>query len=41
MWPIFQHVNGDETMAFDEAIIRLKKSYVDKLQWLDQKINNM
>ena len=41
MWPISQRVNGDETMTFDEAVSRLKKSYVDKLQWLDQKINNM
>ena len=41
MWPISQRVNGDETMAFEEAVARLKKAYLDKLQWLDQQINNM
>lgn len=41
MWPISQRVNGDETMSFEEAVARLKKAYLDKLQWLDQQINNM
>jgi hypothetical protein len=41
MWPISQRVNGDETMAFEEAVARLKKAYLDKLQWLDQQISNM
>ena len=41
MWPIFQRVNGDETMTLDEAVARLKKAYLEKLQWLDQQINNM
>ena len=41
MWPISSRINGDETMAFDEAVERLKKAYLDKLEWLDQQINNM
>lgn len=41
MWPISLRVNGDETMTFDDAVLRLKNSYLDKLQWLDQQINNM
>lgn len=41
MWPISQRINGDETMSFEEAVTRLKKSYVDKLLWLDQQINDM
>ena len=41
MWPISQRVNGDETMIFDEAVTRLKKAYLDKLQWLNDQINNM
>lgn len=40
-WPISQRVNGDETMSFEDAVARLKKSYIDKLQWLDQQINDM
>ena len=41
LWPISSRVNGDETMTFDEAVARLKKAYLDKLEWLDQQINNM
>lgn len=41
MWPITQAVNGDETMSFDEAVARLRKSYTDKLEWLDHQIQNM
>ena len=41
MWPISQSVNGDETMSFEDAVARLKKAYLDKLEWLDQQINNM
>lgn len=40
-WPISSRVNGDETMTFDESISRLKKSFTDKLNWLDQQIQNM
>ena len=40
-WPISSRVNGDETMTFDESIARLKKSFTDKLSWLDQQIQNM
>lgn len=41
MWPISQRVNGDEAMTFEDAVDRLKKSYRDKLEWLDSQINNM
>ena len=41
MWPISKRVNGDETMSFDEAVARLKKSYTDKLNWLDKQIQAM
>jgi hypothetical protein len=41
MWPISLRVNGDETMNFDDAVSRLKKAYLDKLEWLDQQITNM
>ena len=41
MWPISQRVNGDETMAFEEAISRLKDAYLRKLQWLDNQIQGM
>ena len=41
LWPISSRVNGDETMSFEEAVSRLKNAYLDKLEWLDQQINNM
>ena len=41
MWPIYQRVNGDETMSFEEAVERLKKAYLDKFNWLDLQINKM
>ena len=33
--------NYYETMTFEDAVDRLKKSYRDKLEWLDSQINNM
>ena len=41
LWPITQTVNGDELMTFEEAVLRMKSSYEQKLQWLDDAINNM
>ena len=41
MWPITKTVNGDEHMSYDEAVARMKKAYVDKLEWLDNQIKNM
>ena len=41
MWPITQAVNGDESMTFEEAVQRMKSAYEQKLQWLDEAINNM
>ncbi|MBR7043384.1 MAG: CotH kinase family protein, partial [Prevotella sp.] len=40
LWPISSRVNGDETMAYDEAVERLIKCYNDKLQWLDEWISS-
>lgn len=45
MWPITQEggqgfVNGDETMTFDQAVARMKKSYEDKYNWMNQQISN-
>lgn len=33
--------NGDEAIGFDEAVARLRQAYLDKLNWLDQEIQNM
>ena len=41
MWPITQAVNGDESMTFEDAVQRMKSAYEQKLQWLDEAINNM
>lgn len=47
MWPITADapgaqglVNGDEQMTFDQAVARMKKSYEDKLNWMNQQISN-
>ena len=39
MWPNTSNVNGDESMSFDQAVSRLKKSYEDKLNWMTEQIN--
>ena len=41
LWPIHYHVNGDETMSFEDAVERMKSSYNTRIQKLDNIINNM
>lgn len=41
LWPITSTTNGDEKMAFDEAINRMIEAYKAKLNWLDIQITNM
>jgi hypothetical protein len=38
MWPIWNVVNGDESLTFNDAVDRLKTAYKGKLNWLDQYI---
>lgn len=40
MWPISGVVNGDETMPFTEAVVRMKAAYTQRLAWLDNQISN-
>ena len=39
LWPITQNTNGDINLTFDEAVARMKKSYSDKMNWMDRTIN--
>lgn len=42
MWPISgSKPNGDEDMSYEDAVARMKKSFTDKLKWLDKKIQAM
>ena len=41
MWPIAYRTNEDETLSFEEAVDRLKRSFTDKLEWLDGEIRKM
>lgn len=41
MWPITQNVNGDEKMNYDDAVIRLRKAYKERINLLDKNIGNL
>ncbi len=38
LWPISNRENGDETMTFQQAVDRMKKSFLDKWEWMDENI---
>lgn len=41
MWPIVgSDANGDETMNFEEAVARLRTTYLAKLRWLNSQIQS-
>ena len=41
-WPIVNNPeNGDEEMAFQQAIDRIKKAFLDKWEWMDRNIGNL
>lgn len=40
MWPCTWTENGDNDMPYDVAVERLKQSYIDKLNWMNQQIQN-
>lgn len=39
MWPITMTVNGDEKMTFDNAVLRLREAYAQRIITLDRLIN--
>ena len=41
LWPISSRVNGDETMSFEDAVNRMKNAYENRLQVIENAINNM
>lgn len=41
MWPITQTVNGDETMAWDKAVARLRSSYELRYKKVNELVNSL
>lgn len=41
MWPLIENVNGDEYMTFEEAANRMKKTYQDRISWMNKAINDL
>lgn len=40
MWPIINYdINQDTRLSFDEAVAKMQTSYLDKLNWMDEAIN--
>lgn len=38
MWPVTKDVNKDISLTFEGAVDKMKKSYSDKLEWMDAEI---
>lgn len=36
MWPIYQYINMDENMSFEDAVSSMIKAYEEKLDWMDK-----
>lgn len=41
MWPIYNWGVGDQDLDYPEAIARMKKGYVQRMEWLDKAISNL
>lgn len=39
MWPVTSNVNKDISLTFDEAVAKMKQSYTDKFNWMDETIS--
>lgn len=39
LWPVTSNVNKDISLSFDAAVVKMKNSYTDKLNWMDQTIS--
>ncbi len=40
-WPISSTTNGDEKMSFDDAVVRLKTAYTQRIKWMDDAIDRL
>ena len=38
LWPISRTTNGDVDLSYPEAVARLKRAYIEKFNWIDEKI---
>lgn len=38
IWPVTKDVNKDISLTFEGAVDKMKKSYSDKLEWMDAEI---
>ena len=41
MWPSIENINGDAEMTFEESIARMKKTYQDRISWMNKAINDL
>jgi hypothetical protein GHTCC_07952 len=41
MWPSIENINGDAEMTFEESITRMKKTYQDRISWMNKAINDL
>ena len=40
LWPVTSNINKDISLSFDAAVEKMKTSYIDKMNWMDQTIAN-
>lgn len=40
MWPVTSNVNKDIDLSFEDAVAKMKKSYSDKLEWMNDSISS-
>ena len=40
LWPVTSNINKDISLSFDAAVEKMKTSYIDKMNWMDQTIGS-
>jgi len=41
IWSFSDNSNGEQGLTYDQAVERMRKAYLDKLDWMDKQIKNM
>ncbi len=41
MWPLTDNINEDAEMTFEEAVNHMKKTYLNRISWMDEAINDL
>ncbi len=39
LWPISSRENGDETLSYGDAVMRMRNNYKDRIAWMNTQIN--